>query len=373
MSNKQIDNQNNHSSLIKESNSDFLNNLKNWFNYYKSKSKIIIYLTLFGALIGLSIAIIEKPIFKAVLTFAMEEDKGSGNGLSGALGLASSLGIDLGSNVPGGGGAFAANNLAVLMKSKLIVEKVLLDTYIINGYKTTLADYYLSFSRLKTKWASNKRLKNIKFPINSNPEKLSLTQDSALSIIYKKLIQQGSLDIYQKDKKVTIITIEVNSSNEIFSKLFCEALANETSKFYIQTKSKKARINTELLQKQADSVKATLYNNINSVANEADKVFNLNPSVNSKGINSKKVQVDVTANTEILKQIVVQLELSKITLRKETPLIQLIDRPKYPLEKDQDEYYYLTYSLFGMLYGLFTVLFFLFLNVYFIKIKIYFK
>jgi len=32
--------------------------------------------------------------------------------------------------------------------------------------------------------------------------------------------------------------------------------------------------------------------------------------------------------------LVVQLELAKITLRKETPLIQLIDRPNFPLEKN---------------------------------------
>ena len=40
-------------------------------------------------------------------------------------------------------------------------------------------------------------------------------------------------------------------------------------------------------------------------------------------------------NTEILTNLVVQLELAKITLRKETPLIQLIDQPRYPLEQNK--------------------------------------
>ena len=39
------------------------------------------------------------------------------------------------------------------------------------------------------------------------------------------------------------------------------------------------------------------------------------------------------ANTVILTNLVVQLELAKITLRKETPLIQEIDKPILPLEK----------------------------------------
>jgi uncharacterized protein involved in exopolysaccharide biosynthesis len=43
----------------------------------------------------------------------------------------------------------------------------------------------------------------------------------------------------------------------------------------------------------------------------------------------------VQANTAILTQLVAQLELSKVSLRKETPLVQLIDRPILPLEKDK--------------------------------------
>ena len=41
------------------------------------------------------------------------------------------------------------------------------------------------------------------------------------------------------------------------------------------------------------------------------------------------------ANTAILTQIVAQLELAKVNLRKETPLIQVIDQPILPLEKEK--------------------------------------
>ena len=41
------------------------------------------------------------------------------------------------------------------------------------------------------------------------------------------------------------------------------------------------------------------------------------------------------ANTAILTQLVAQLEMAKVNLRKETPLVQLIDRPILPLEKDK--------------------------------------
>jgi hypothetical protein len=336
--------------------------IKYWLIYLKSKLKIIILSGILGGLIGLTIAWFEKPIYKAVLTFAMEEDKGgSGSGLSGALGLASSFGIDLGGS--GGGGAFAASNLSALMKSHLIIEKVLLDTYEINGKKTTLAEYYIHFNNFRKKWSKNSMLNSVHFFPGADRTKFSLKQDSILIEFRKELTKKENLDIVQKDKKVTIITIEVNSINEIFSKLFCEALASETSEFYVQTKSKKARMNTNVLQKQADSVRAVLNNNITGVAREADNVFNLNPTLNVKSANSKKIQVDVTANTEVLKQLVVQLELSKITLRKETPLIQTIDRPIFPLDKEK--FGKIKSTLLGSTIAEFLViLYLLFLNLY---------
>ena len=48
-----------------------------------------------------------------------------------------------------------------------------------------------------------------------------------------------------------------------------------------------------------------------------------------------KRQIDVQANTAILTELVKQTELAKVSLRKETPLIQVIDSPILPLKKDK--------------------------------------
>ena len=45
--------------------------------------------------------------------------------------------------------------------------------------------------------------------------------------------------------------------------------------------------------------------------------------------------MDVQANTAILTELVKQTELAKVTLRKETPLIQVIDRPIIPYQKER--------------------------------------
>jgi hypothetical protein len=305
--------------------------MKEWLVFLKYKWKTIFLVGIIGGLIGLTIAWFEKPSYKATLTFAMEEDKGGSGGLSGALGLANSFGIDLGGNASGG--AFAASNLTELMKSRLIVEKVLLSTIIINGKKITLAEYYIQINNLRNSWQKKPELHNIQFKPGDDRSKYKLQQDSILQKIYINLIDKEHLNIMQKDKKVTILSIEVVSEDQLFSKLFCESIAKETSDFFIETKSRKARTNVDVLQKQVDSIRTGLNQAISGAAIETDNVYNLNPAFNIKGAPFKKKQIDVQANTVILTNLVVQLELAKITLRKETPLIQLIDTPILPLTK----------------------------------------
>jgi hypothetical protein len=336
--------------------------IKEWVAFLKSKWKAILIVSTIGAIIGLTIALFKKPTYKAVLTFAMEEDKGSGGGgLGGALGLASSFGIDLGG--AGGGGAFAASNLAELMKSRLLVEKVLLEPLVINGKTITLAEYYIQIHELRDSWDKKPNLKNIQFLPVADRSNFTLQQDSILQQIHTSLINKEHLSIMQKDKKVTILSIEVISENELFSKIFCESIAKETSDFYIETKSKKSKINVSVLQRQTDSVRNALNGAITGVANETDNVYNLNPAFNIKGAPSKRMQIDVQANTAILTNLVVQLELAKITLRKETPLIQLIDRPILPLEKGKFGKLK-SIILGGFLAGFLTVLYLVFGRLY---------
>ena len=309
--------------------------IKNWVLFLKNKWKMIFLISLIGGMIGFLVATVKKPTYTAALSFAMDDDKGGGGGgLSGAIGLASSLGLDLGGG-GASGGAFASSNLAELMKSQFIIENVLLKPIKLNNKNISLADYYITFNKLNEGWKNKSSLSNIKFEIEGDRSQFSLEQDSILHLLHKKLTSPENLIIQQIDKKVSILNIEVTSKDELFSKIFCETLAAQTTNFYVETKSKKARNNTNILQNQADSIKNELNKSISLVASETDNVYNLNPSLNIKGAPSKKRQVNVTANVEVLKQIMIQLELSKINLRKETPLIQIIDRPILPLEKNK--------------------------------------
>ena len=309
---------------------DLIQKIKEWITYLKTQWKLIIGIAALGALFGFAIAIFKKTNYLATTTFVMEEDKGGG-GLGGAFGLASSFGFDLGG---GGGGLFSSTNIIELMKSRLVIEKTLLNPVKVGNKEMSLADYYIQINELKKEWRKEPSLVSISFPVNADRAKFSLEQDSILETISADL-KKNNLTIIQKDKKITIISLTVKTENELFSKLFCEQLLKETSDFYIETKSKKARLNVDILQRQVDSIRTELNSAITGVAAASDNVYNLNPALNVKRTPSTRRQVDVQANTAILTQLVAQLELSKVSLRKETPLVQLIDRPILPLEKNK--------------------------------------
>ena len=309
---------------------ELIQKIQEWIAYLKTQWKLIIGIAALGGIIGFVYASFQKPTYLATTTFVLEEDKGGG-GLGGAMGLASSFGFDLGG---GGGGLFTSSNIIELMKSRLVVEKTLLNPVQVAGKEISLADYYVQINKLKEGWAKKPKLTNINFPVNADRTKFSLDQDSILQTISAGLTK-NNLVIAQKDKKVSIISLTVKTESELFSKLFCEQLLKETSDFYIETKSKKSRLNVDILQRQADSIRAELNGAITGVAAASDNVYNLNPAYNVKKTPGTRRQVDVQANTAILTQLVAQLELSKVSLRKETPLVQLIDRPILPLEKDK--------------------------------------
>ena len=87
--------------------------------------------------------------------------------------------------------------------------------------------------------------------------------------------------------------------------------------------------------KQTDSIRGELNGAITGVAVATDNTFGLNPAMNVRRVPSSRRQVDVQANSAILTELVKQTELAKVTVRKDTPLIQVIDRPILPLAKER--------------------------------------
>ena len=305
--------------------------LKEWFTYLLSKWMIIGLAGFIGAGIGLFYALNDKPIYTATLSFVLEDEKSGGGGLSGALGLASQFGIDMGGSA---GGIFTGTNLLELFKSRRMVEQTLLKPVALGGKTISYAEWYIQNTQWRKVWEKKAGYENIQFLPNADRDKFTRVQDSIMGVMYSDLSKNG-LVVSQKDKKISIISVEVKSLDELFAKSFTEAIAKEVSDFYVQTKSKKANLNMAILERQTDSIRQELNGAITGVAVANDNTFGLNPALNVQRVPSARRQVDVQANTAILTVLVQQTEMAKVTLRKETPLIQVIDRPILPLKKEK--------------------------------------
>jgi hypothetical protein len=229
----------------------------------------------------------------------LEDSKGGGIGQY--AGLASLAGIDIGGS--GAGGIFQGDNIIELYKSRIMLEKTLLSPVIIEGRKQLLIDRYIDFNR---------------------------EQDSVISNLVG-IFRKNVLAVDKVDKKLNILKVDVSTNDELFSKEFNNKLVETVNNFYTETKTKKSSQNVQILQKQADSVKRVLNISIGGVASAIDAAPNANPSLLTLRVPSQRKQIDVQANSAIYAEIVRNLEVSKISLRQETPLIQVIDRPVLPL------------------------------------------
>lgn len=326
--------------------------------YLKAKKIVILIFAIVGAALGLAYSILKKPVYSAVSTFVLDEGS-KGGGLGQYAGLASLAGIDIGGMGSGSSGIFEGDNILELYKSRVMIEKTLLSEVNIDGKKQLLINRYIDFNKLRTRWKDQGRLNNISF--TGDPKNFNRTQDSIITDIVE-LFNKKLLTVDKLNKKLSIIKVEVLSKDELFAKSFNNKLVETVNEFYLQTKTKKSNQNIKILQHQVDSVRSVLNSSINGVASAIDAAPNANPALLILKVPSQKKQVDVQASTAIYAEMVKNLEISRMALRQETPLIQIIDSPVLPLAVDK-----LT-KIKGLVIGVFAGVFICIIALIFRKI-----
>lgn len=313
---------------------DILLEFTNWMKYIRSKWAIIAFFIILGGSIGFFYAYAKKPIYTAATTFVLEDEKGS-SGLGGLAGLASVTGIDLGS---AGGGIFQGDNIINLYKSRKMLQQTLLTPVTINQKEKLLIDRYISYNGLTKKWAKNNKSLKINFLPDSLVAGVSFLRtnrlrDSILGSIVDDL-ERNYVNIYRPDKKLNMIKVEITANDEVFAKVFNDELVKKVNQFYIDTKTKKTLQNITILQHKTDSVRAVMNGAIYTTVAVADATPNLNPMRQVKRlVPIQRAQFSAEANKAVLTEMTKNLELTKLTLLRETPLIQVIDNPVLPLSK----------------------------------------
>lgn len=302
---------------------DAISALQYWLRFLLKQWIVLLAIGIAGAGVGVLYAWLKKPIYTAELIYVAESDNPSS--LAGYAGIAAQFGVDLGM---AGGGAFTGENLGEFLKSRASVERALMSKVNFNGKQILLIDYYLHINKIDKGLTDKKLLQQVNFHGSLNvPNRV---RDSVLMKIEDDIIK-GGLTIDKRDKKLDYYSAKMQDNDEFFAKVFLDNLASNALTFYVNYKSAKARQNVEILQKQADSVRRILFGNIEQVAVGND--LNINPLRQVVKTGVQRRQIDVQVSGAVYTELVKNLELSKITLQRETPFIQIIDAPKFPLEK----------------------------------------
>jgi uncharacterized protein involved in exopolysaccharide biosynthesis len=294
--------------------------LVDYKNYLLSKAPKIILIILLSFFITLTFYKIKDQTYKAILTFVVEDSgKNSVAGLSSLGGLVGQMGIDLGGAM--GSATFNQQNILELLKSRGVIVSALMNRQIINNKSTLLIDHYTLMNNFDPR-------------LIIENEKNNYHIDSLSNYVWKHILSEDNLSV-EVSAKSNIISLSYESKDEKFSKYFVERLIDETINLYIEHQTTRAVASLDFLQERADSVFEEL--------EMAEKKYATIKDVNDRIIKAsgRLQELQLMRQVEVLNtmylEIVKNLELSKLTLLDQTPLINIIDQPVIPLDKQKKD------------------------------------
>jgi hypothetical protein len=297
--------------------SHLLSEAKAMVSYWFGMRKLILIALFLVSGVVLLYSFLQKQQYEATTSFILEEKSATGGG--GLSGLASQFGFDLG-GLGAGGSIFSGDNILDILRSRHIVEKVLLSKIDSSKGGQTLADLYIPQLR--------KDIPTVDYSNVVYPKPLNRLQDSVLYLIYDKIVSKN-LVVDRVNKKGSIIKVTVVSESELFSKIFSDRLVFETIKLYVDQKTSVSNRNIARLEARADSLLRVLNNK--SYQSASLQILDANTAFRSTAVPVELSQREKSISFALFSEVVKNLEASRMSLASQTPIINILDTAKYPL------------------------------------------
>lgn len=301
---------------------DFILGMRSIFSLLLKKWKIILLFAIIGAILGGLYAYNQKTLYSAEAVFVLDEASPSATGGLALLGLGKKD-ADLFS---------VSDNIIWLYSSNLMLQKTLLTTVKKEGKDIVLINWFIDCDStgLKRVINKNKILKAVRFDVGESFDSLSIEQNSILGSCIG-LFKSKCLKVKTVDKTENIISVNTTSPDEKLTKVLNDVLVKTVNDYYIETKTQKTSKEVIALQLKVDSFKQRLNTSMYQAASASDDVPYANPNQLVLRVAPQKKTTDVQLESAVYIEAARSLEASKIALSKETPLIQVIDAPSYPL------------------------------------------
>lgn len=307
---------------------ELVDKLKELYRYLLRKKSQLIVFTVIGAVLGVGTAVMWPETYTAKLTFAQEESKTPGGGLSG---LANQFGIDIGSML-GGTNMFSGDNILGLLASPTMVKKIMLTPWDEKG-TITLADKYAELGKYKKKWQKKWGVE-FSFKQTADGRQKTLRHDSLLNVLVATVIEKD-MSVGRRDKKISFVDVSATFKDEWLAVAFVNRLAYETAEFYAETKTRRLRQNVDRLQARADSISRLLNRQSYNAAAAQSQILDVNPAYQVTAVDAEIVNRNKFMLATIFGEVTKQLEAQKVILTQETPVMQVVDPADLPLKKNR--------------------------------------
>ncbi len=291
--------------------------------------KLIILITLPFVLYFLYSAMTKEPTYRASLTFMVNEDEGSGGGMSQIF---SSFGIP--------GIAAGKNNLDKILelaRSRRIIQNVIFDKVSINSSEDYIANHIINIYDFHEKWEDDTTgLKNYLFEKDSLPL-FNRTDNTALKRVHKKIV--GSKDVKGLLKtsytpETGIMEFVMKTENEKLSIEFSKILYHRILEFYVKKTIEKQQQTYDIMRLKLDTILQEMSSAEYQLASFRDR--NLGLWSDKDKLREVQLQRDVRVLNERYALMLKNLEIADFTLKNKVPFVQLIDEPIPPIKPEME-------------------------------------
>lgn len=330
--------------------------LGRFIQFLFSKWKSIVIGSLIITSLYVSYQLITPRKYSAQTTFVLDVKGGAGSVSS----LASVVGINLGSLAGSENELFSAENILQLYGSYRMLKKTFLKEVDLHGKNQRLITHYASNKDLLEYWRSDDELTDFSFEVPLT--EMTVKHDSLLMIVVDEF-RKKQLLAEKMSRKLSIMKVLVEDKDEKWAKAFNEELVKNVNRFYLETKTRKSLEDLLILQHQADSVKEILDEALSLYTLSNQNAPYANPLKSSTILDTRKLQVDLQIASAVYEEVMKQLAIARITHQKNTPLIQILDRPILPLDHDKSRKLVILIKG-GFLGGFLMIGFFTFRRIY---------
>ncbi len=273
-------------------------------------------------------AIWKKENYIAHADFAVKGTEGSST--SSLASLASSFGIGIST-----GSEFTNELFLGILQSRTLVKEALAQKRTMSVKKGVapredyLANFYIE---MYPRWAKKKKVKDFRLE-HGTLDSLTRREDSCLTVIYDELVENDLSVEFSDDLGMN--QLEMASPSRDFSYFLADYIAYAGSDYYINAQLKNEVITVQLMQKKCDSLRALLESKETLLAQIQD---NSSFQVKFSGyLSQNRLLRDIGLITTEYSTTYAQWQLALFDQQNKTPLVDMIDQPKYATIKEKEQ------------------------------------